>query len=655
MKIKYILFYIIFLIFLFIYIYSLAPSYNSDDSPETSLACITLGVQHPPGYPLNTIFGKLFTQIPIGNKVFRVNLMSCFFNILAGIFIFFITKKLCILIDKNSKTINFISFIASFFYLFSSSAWLQASIAKGSIYSMNAFFTAALTFLLLYFNENIRFIYLFFFLYGLSMGNHISSMVAFSPAVIIYLFLNKNKLNFQLIIKGFLFFIFGITIYTFVIIRDFTEPIYAWGHTRTLNDLIWLITRAQYAGIESKHTLNDTLKLLSFYLKNIILNEFFYFIVLITIPGIYFLFSKIRNNLIFLLTAYFSILISVVSLATPPPNTEWLIKPYLVSSNIFLAILIALSIFVLIQRNVIFRNLFYLFSFLIIIFTLIRNYPDYTNYYIGYDYSKNIVKSTTSGCIVIAEGDMNIGAILYETLINRENFIPFISVVSLYDWYRKQVKQNFKNVNLPEKSTIENYLKEFINLNLDKDIFYTNVYNEEWIKGINLIPSGMLLAINTTSKIFYISDNKLKLCSYRGLFDNKVKYDEFTKRLAIENYGMNYYRLANIFMLNKNYPAAFDFFKKGLLFYKNDAAMVNAGLCAYYLGNIDIAEKYWNMAIQTNRKSSIAYSNLAYIFILKQDYNKALEMVNKALYFDPKNNAALQIKDQLSKIYLETK
>lgn len=650
MKIKYILFYIIFLIFLFIYIYSLAPSYNSDDSPETSLACITLGVQHPPGYPLNTIFGKLFTQIPIGNKVFRVNLMSCFFNILAGIFIFFITKKLCILIDKNSKTINFISFIASFFYLFSSSAWLQASIAKGSIYSMNAFFTAALTFLLLYFNENIRFIYLFFFLYGLSMGNHISSMVAFSPAVIIYLFLNKNKLNFQLIIKGFLFFIFGITIYTFVIIRDFTEPIYAWGHTRTLNDLIWLITRAQYAGIESKHTLNDTLKLLSFYLKNIILNEFFYFIVLITIPGIYFLFSKIRNNLIFLLTAYFSILISVVSLATPPPNTEWLIKPYLVSSNIFLAILIALSIFVLIQRNAIFRNLFYLFSFLIIIFTLIRNYPDYTNYYIGYDYSKNIVKSTTSGCIVIAEGDMNIGSILYETLINKADFIPFISVVSLYDWYRKQVKQNFKNVNLPEKSTIENYLKEFINLNLDKDIFYTNVYNEEWIKGINLIPSGMLLAINTTSKIFYISDNKLKLCSYRGLFDNKVKYDEFTKRLAIENYGMNYYRLANIFMLNKNYPAAFDFFKKGLLFYKNDAAMVNAGLCAYYLGNFDIAEKYWNMAIKVNPKSSLAYSNLAYIYLIRLDYKKAMEMVIKALNINPGNDTALQIKKQLDEI-----
>jgi len=655
MKTKYILFSLIFLICLFIYIYSLAPFYNSDDSPETSLACITLGVQHPPGYPLNTIFGKLFTQIPVGNKVFRVNLMSCFFNLLAGIFVFFITKKLCIAIDKNNKTIDFISFIAGFLYLFSSSAWLQASIAKGSIYSMNAFFTAVLTFLLLSFNENIKFFYLFSFLYGLSMGNHLSSMVAFLPAVIVYLLLNINKINFQLIIKGFLFFLFGTTIYIFVVIRDFTDPIYAWGHTRTLNDFIWLITRAQYAGIESKHTINDSLKLLSFYLKNITLNEFFYFIVLIIIPGIYLLFNKIKNNLIFLLIAYFSILISVISLATPPPNTEWLIKPYLVSSNIFLAILIAVSIFVLIQKYVIFRNLFYLFSFLIIIFTLIKNYPDYTNYYIGYDYSKNIVKSTTPGCIVIAEGDMNIGAILYETLINKVDFVPFISVVSLYDWYRNQIKRNFKNVNLPEKSNIENYLKEFIKINLDKDIFYTNVYNEEWIKGLNLIPSGMLLAINTTNNIFYISDNKLKLCSYRGLFDNKIKYDEFTKRLAIENYGMNYYRLANIFMLNKNYPAAFDFFKKGLLFYKNDAAMVNAGLCAYYLGNFNIAEKYWVMAIQTNPKSSMAYSNLAYIFILKKDYNKALEMVNKALYFDSQNTAALQIKNQLLNIYLETK
>ncbi|HAW50625.1 TPA: hypothetical protein DCX16_06725 [bacterium] len=39
----------------------------------------TLGIAHPPGYPLYTLFGKLWmTIIPIGNIAFRMNMVSDF-------------------------------------------------------------------------------------------------------------------------------------------------------------------------------------------------------------------------------------------------------------------------------------------------------------------------------------------------------------------------------------------------------------------------------------------------------------------------------------------------------------------------------------------------------------------------------------------------
>src|SRR5437588_12955792 len=44
------------------------------------LASYYLGVAHPPGYPLHTLLGKLFTQIPVGSVAYRVHLLSGFFG-----------------------------------------------------------------------------------------------------------------------------------------------------------------------------------------------------------------------------------------------------------------------------------------------------------------------------------------------------------------------------------------------------------------------------------------------------------------------------------------------------------------------------------------------------------------------------------------------
>ena len=71
---------IVFLICLKAYLGTLNPVFRADDSPETITAALTLGIQHPPGYPLHTIVGRLFTLPAIGSPAFRVNLMAAFFG-----------------------------------------------------------------------------------------------------------------------------------------------------------------------------------------------------------------------------------------------------------------------------------------------------------------------------------------------------------------------------------------------------------------------------------------------------------------------------------------------------------------------------------------------------------------------------------------------
>lgn len=71
---------LVFLISFTVYLLTLCPTVYVGDSGELIAAAYTLGIPHPPGYPLFTILGKIFiTLIPIGSIAYRVNLLSAFF------------------------------------------------------------------------------------------------------------------------------------------------------------------------------------------------------------------------------------------------------------------------------------------------------------------------------------------------------------------------------------------------------------------------------------------------------------------------------------------------------------------------------------------------------------------------------------------------
>src|ERR1700736_794905 len=59
-----------------LYFFTAARDIVVGDTPELITAAATLGVAHPPGYPLFTMLGHVFSLIPIGSIPFRVNLLS---------------------------------------------------------------------------------------------------------------------------------------------------------------------------------------------------------------------------------------------------------------------------------------------------------------------------------------------------------------------------------------------------------------------------------------------------------------------------------------------------------------------------------------------------------------------------------------------------
>lgn len=671
-----------FLVFAAVYIASVAPSYNSDDSPETTLAFFSMGIQHPPGYPLTTLIGKIFTFMPLGSYMLRANLMASFFNLLAGLFIFLIVREL--LAGKNNETgisETAAGLAAAAMYLFSASVWMQAISAKGAIYALNAFMTTACLWALLRMKQGIKFFYLFCFLYGLSLGNHWTSMLVILPGIIFYLIIpdgkpEKNprhdmntseffarfkamlfdwmqKPGVKSVITGTVFMLLGAGVYIYVFLRSGTHPMYAWGDTKTLNDLIWLISRAQYAAAEQKHTIVDTMRLFSYYAGNFTLKEYPFFISLLFIPGAVLLFKRRKKEALALAISLVCLVFSVVSVATPPKNTEWLIKPYLVSANIFAGIFIALFFY-------------YFFSELktkyragLMIFVLVaatalllfKNNPHYDRYYMGYDYSKNITMTAGKGSVVFTEGDMNIGAILYETLVKKEKYSALIPVVMQYEWYRRQVMSNYPGMfNLPENSPdMKAYIRSVLAANRDRSVFYSNVYTLAWLEGLRFYPEGLLYRIQEGSETRSVSDFYLRLYSYRGFLEDKTGYDEFTKRLVFDNYSNAFSAFAETLRSTGNLKESVKFYRFSLLFGKTTAALINMGLCYYYMKDFEGAQRSWQEAIDFEPQNALPYINMSFIYMTKQDYKTAGQYIDRALKIDPYNAAAMKVKQDLIK------
>jgi len=75
---------IVFLFSLGIYLLTLAPTVALVDSGELIVAARTLGVAHPPGFPLYVLLAHLASLVPLGSIALRVNAASALFGALAA-------------------------------------------------------------------------------------------------------------------------------------------------------------------------------------------------------------------------------------------------------------------------------------------------------------------------------------------------------------------------------------------------------------------------------------------------------------------------------------------------------------------------------------------------------------------------------------------
>jgi hypothetical protein len=228
------------------------------------LSSYFLGVEHPPGYPVFTAIGHLFSQLPFGSVAYRVHLASALFGGLSAGLAWLCARRL------GSRTA---AYVAALGLGLSPVFWSQAIIAE--VYTLNTFFFLLLTYLGLVAcppgseapaaraHLVLPWIAL---LFGLSLSNHWPLMLLVAPAFLVLLWPLRMAILQRF---GFLAFLVltGLLPYLWMVFRSWAAvPINFDGPLESIPEFIFFVSRAGYAGIDhsASATWFDRVKLYEF-------------------------------------------------------------------------------------------------------------------------------------------------------------------------------------------------------------------------------------------------------------------------------------------------------------------------------------------------------------------------------------------------------
>ena len=177
-----------------LYVNTLAPTLLMADPAEFQLACYTLGIAHPTGYPLYLILGWLWSHLlPIGDAAYRVNLLSAVFAACAiGLFYLLVLRVLRVACHGSSQPLlRGVAALATLTVTVSRTFWSQA--LQAEVYALNSLFVVGLLLLLLRWSESRspRALRLAALMYGLSLTHH-STMILFLPGCVLFVWLTDR-------------------------------------------------------------------------------------------------------------------------------------------------------------------------------------------------------------------------------------------------------------------------------------------------------------------------------------------------------------------------------------------------------------------------------------------------------------------------------
>ncbi len=488
-----------FVIPLIVYIMTLAPTVSFIDSGELATVCIKLGVAHPTGYPLFTILGNLFSHIPIGEPIYRLNLMCAvisaatvflFFNLLVFLFREFrlpgngvketvtvkkvkgkvqkTVTKAKVLQKLGDGPVYIISLTASLLLGFSLTFWQSATSIE--VYALHSFFLVAIIYLFLKacnslnkthetFWQSEKYWLGFAFVLGLSFTNHLSTLFLGIGTLYLYFALQGfNKESFKRIGIMAIPFTIGLSVYSYLLIRA-DNPILSWGNPHNLENLFNHVRGRQFS-VWMFSSFDNAEKQFGHFISNLP-EEFFAVSLILIIPGLIALYNVSKKFFIYTLLLFGFTVIYAINYDIYDINSYFLL------AFVITAIWIAFGLYYVIQKLKDNSTVYAGISLVLVAITLYFNYPkaDQSENYFVEEYTMNVFNSAPPNSIIISvQWDFWVSASMYYQFV--KGIRPDIAVLDkeLFrkSWYLTYVKKHYPDIYEGCKTQFDLYEPEVI-------------------------------------------------------------------------------------------------------------------------------------------------------------------------------------------------
>lgn len=558
---------VVFIFSLVVYIITAAPDVTFIDSGELGAVCSTLGVAHPSGYPLFTILGWFWTQLPLPfSKIFSLNILASIYTAAAASMFFrasllFLTNvKLSVANDKTHKDKKnkpisdsqavsdkgklMISFAAALTLAFARTFWAQGNAIE--VYSLQIFLLNCILYFMLkaIFLPEIRmkmFCATGFFL-GLGLANHLTTMFIIPAAL--YLFFkrpsekftfNKDRLkSFGLVL---LFSLLGLSFYLYLPLRSASHPEFNWGWVHvSLSKFLYHFEGAQY-----RIWMFSSLKAIQTNFTDFIQIMPFQFAFIGLIPTVYgfFTLQKSCKELAY----FFVIMIAFYLLYTLNYSIHDI-------DNYFLPVYIALGFFMVFGCYKLYQKYKFVLAglFIIAAVNLGINYSsnDQSGDYMVAEYTRIMTDNLNENAIIFtSQWDYYVSAFFYKQGV--EGYRKDVAIIDpellRRTWYIKQLRVLYPEILKDCNQQIEQFLaelelfeskKSYSDQNLQ--MYYENLINaiidnnqgsrpiyltaefadaqQKVARNFKKIPQGFAMRLEKEDKTYEVSTDKIDITKF---------------------------------------------------------------------------------------------------------------------------------------------
>lgn len=602
------------------YSITLCPTLPAGDSGELITVAYTLGVAHPPGYPLYTLLGKLFTFLPMGSVAFQMNLLSALLNATA-------LALLSLAVFQCTRSF-WASLLASLALAFSPIFWLYSLVAE--VFALNNFFSALFLLMMACLwkgsaQKEMKIFLLLPLVMGLAAAHHHTILFFFPGIALLYLLaLARRRISLRLLPFCGGLFLLGLLPYLYLPLAASLSPPLNWDDPVTFERFFHLLVRKDYGtfslaarGIQTREIPFFAHSLL--YLGSVP-GQFLYGGALFALLGMGGnLFARKRRVPppgkarekergkspfpkpppipapvhwvplpIFIASALplaFTILFFFPQAGFPPENLllRGVIERFYMLPNLILAFWMGIGIhfagtFLKERKRKTGAVLLYgtaLFLFGPLALGLRYREVDQSQNRTAYDFGKNILRSVPEKALLFTSGDMPTNTVNYLQLVEgfRASVICLDQELLTYPWYVRSVKNRFPSVKLRGEK-YDNIALRNIHFIEDNQATYPVYFfgfkkgDESFKERYSYVPAGLVFKIVPKGAAIdpeeVERENQRILASFERLSMAAKPSPKTFEREMKERYAVPYFELGLLFYQKGIYARSVHFYKQSL-------------------------------------------------------------------------------------------